>query len=65
MQSYGRQLWLANALIAEEIRRAEESRRAPKRPARTKSIRRAVGGSMVRFGARLAGEPTWELARSR
>jgi hypothetical protein len=63
MQSYGKdRLWLVNALIAEDIRKADEARRAP-RPAR--SIRRTVGGSIVRFGARLAGEPTWELARSR
>ena len=66
MDSYGKhQLWLVGALIAEDIRRAEEARRLPKRPARSKSVRRAVGGSIVRLGARLAGEPTWELARSR
>ena len=63
MQSYGKdRLWLVNALIAEDIRQADEARRAP-RPQR--SIRRSVGGSIVRIGARLAGEPTWELARSR
>ena len=66
MQSYGRhQLWLVNTLIAEDIRRADEARRLPRRSARSKSVRRAVGGSIVRLGARLAGEPTWELARSR
>ncbi len=66
MQSYGKhQLWLVNALIAEDIRRADEARRRPKQPARTWSIRRTVGGSIVRLGARVAGEPTWELARSR
>ena len=66
MQSYGKdRLWLAYALKAEDIRRAEEARRLPKQPARSKSIRRAVGGSIVRIGARLAGEPSWELARSR
>jgi hypothetical protein len=63
MQSFGRhQLWLVNALIAEDIRQAEDARRAPHN---AKSIRRAVGGSIVRFGARLAGEPSYELARSR
>ncbi len=63
MQSYGKdRLWLVHALIAEDIRKADEARRAP-RP--TRSIRRTVGGSIVRFGARLAGEPSWELARSR
>jgi len=66
MQSYGRhQLGLVNALIEQDIRRADEARRLPRRSARTRSIRRTVGGSIVRFGARLAGEPTWELARSR
>jgi hypothetical protein len=63
MQSYGRnRLWLVNALIAEDIRRADEARLA-QRPQR--SIRRSVGGSIVRIGARLAGEPTWEPVRSR
>jgi hypothetical protein len=63
MQSYGQdRLWLVNALIAEDIRRADQARRAPRS---TRSIRRTVGGSIVRIGARLAGEPTWELARSR
>jgi hypothetical protein len=55
-------LWLVNALIAEDIRRAENARRF-RRPAT--SIRRAIGTSIVRFGTRLAGEPTYELARSR
>ena len=63
MQSFRNdQLWLVNALIAEDIRRAEIARRF-KRPA--PSIRRAIGTSIVRFGTRLAGEPTYELARSR
>ena len=63
MQSYGKdRLWLVNALKAEDIRRAEAARLAPRT---TRSIRRTVGGSIVRLGARLAGEPTWELARSR
>jgi hypothetical protein len=63
MQSFKNdQLWLVNALIAEDIRRAEIARRF-QRPAT--SIRRAVGTSIVRFGTRLAGEPTYELARSR
>jgi hypothetical protein len=63
MQGYQNdRLWLVSALIAEDIRRADDARRAPKRPAR--SIRRAIGGSIVRFGARLAGEPSYELART-
>jgi len=55
-------LWLVNALIAEEIRQAENARRF-RHPAT--SIRRAVGTSIARFGIRLAGEPTYKLARSR
>ncbi len=63
MQSYGQdRLWLVSALIAEDIRQADQARRAPRSNG---SIRRTVGGSIVRLGARLAGEPTWELVRSR
>jgi hypothetical protein len=63
MQSFQNdRLWLVTALIAEDIRRADQARRVPQRPAR--SIRRAIGGSIVRFGTRLAGEPTYELART-
>jgi alpha-galactosidase len=63
MQNDGRdRLWLVNALIAEEVRRAEANRLVA-RPAT--SIRRAIGTSIVRLGTRLAGEPTYELARSR
>ena len=63
MQSFhSDRLWLINGLIAEDIRRAELARLAPRRPT---SIRRALGTSIVRFGTRLAGEPSYELARSR
>jgi hypothetical protein len=63
MQSFPNdRLWLINALKAEEIQWAQNARRV-QRPAR--SIRRVVGTTIVRFGARLAGEPTYELARSR
>jgi hypothetical protein len=63
MHSYQNdRLWLINALIDEHVRQAEEARRIT-RPAT--SIRRALGTSIVRFGTRLAGEPTYELARSR
>jgi hypothetical protein len=62
MQSFQNdRLWLVNALIAEDIRRADQARRV--QPRATRSIRRAIGGSIVRFGARLAGEPSYELAR--
>jgi hypothetical protein len=63
MQSYGKdRLWLVHTLIAEDIRMADQARRVPRGK---RSIRRTVGGSIVRIGARLAGEPTWELSRSR
>jgi hypothetical protein len=63
MQSYENdRLWLINELRAEQIREAEIARQI-QRP--TRSIRRAIGASIIRFGTRLAGEPTYELARSR
>ena len=63
MQSFQRdQLWLIQALRAEDIRRANDARRFP---APQSSIRRAIGASIVRLGTRLAGDPTYELARSR
>jgi hypothetical protein len=63
MQSYSTiQLRLVNEMHAEQIRRAAMSRRF-ETPA--PSIRRAIGTSIVRFGTRLAGEPTHGLARSR
>jgi hypothetical protein len=62
MQNYQRdQLWLIQALRAEDIRRADDARRFP---SRQPSIRRAIGTSIVRLGTRVAGEPTFELARS-
>ena len=63
MQSYQNdRLWLIQALIAEDIRRANDARRVA---SRQPSIRRAIGTSIVRLGTRLAGDPTYELARSR
>jgi len=63
MQSFGKdQLWLIQALRAEDIRRANDARRFP---TRQPSIRRAIGTSIVRLGTRLAGDATYELARSR
>ena len=63
MQSYPTiQLRLINEMRAEQIRQAAISRRF-ETPA--PSIRRAIGTRIVRFGARLAGEPTYGLARSR
>jgi hypothetical protein len=63
MQSFATiQLRLVNDRRAEDLKQAEISRRF-ETPA--PSIRRAVGTSIVRFGTRLAGEPTYGLARSR
>ena len=63
MQSFPNdRLWLISALREEEIRRAENGRRNPRR---ANPIRRAIGTSIARFGTRLAGDPTYELARSR
>jgi hypothetical protein len=55
-------LWLINERRAEDLRLAAMSREIES-PA--PSIRRAIGTRIVRFGTRLAGEPTYGLARSR
>jgi hypothetical protein len=62
-QLYPLALFLANDAREREIRAAERSRRVPAQP--RQSVRRSVGRSIVRIGARLAGEPSLELARSR
>ena len=56
-------LYLANAARERELRAAAQARLAPRQPRR--SFRRVVGQSLVRAGARLAGEPSLELARFR
>jgi hypothetical protein len=56
------QLQLINDRRAEQMRQAANSRRF-ETPA--PSIRRAIGTTIVRIGTRLAGEPTYGLARSR
>ncbi len=56
-------LYLANAAREDDIRAAADARRAPRQPRR--SVRQAVGRSLVRAGERLAGEPSFELARLR
>jgi hypothetical protein len=64
MQSFAQyQLELVNERRARQIREASVARRFERRE--RQSIRRVVGGSIVRIGARLAGEPPFELARSR
>jgi len=63
MQSFANdQLRLINERRAEEFRRAAIGRQH-ETPA--PSIRRAIGTRVIRFGTRLAGEPTYGLARSR
>ena len=62
MQSFANdQLRLINQIRAEQMKQAANSRRF-ETPA--PSIRRVIGTSIVRLGTRLAGEPTYELARS-
>ena len=56
-------LYLANDARDRDIRDAARARRAPSQPHR--SIRKAVGQSLVRVGERLAGEHYPELARLR
>jgi hypothetical protein len=56
------QLWLINERRAETFRQAAVGR-SHETPA--PSIRRAIGTTIVRFGTRLAGEPTYTLARTR
>jgi hypothetical protein len=56
-------LYLATATRERELRAAARARLAPREPRR--SVRQAVGRSLVRAGERLAGEPSFELARFR
>ena len=56
-------LYLANDAREREIRAADRARMAPSQP--RQSVRRSVGRSIVKIGARLAGEPSLGLARSR
>ena len=56
-------LFLANDARERELRAAARERLVPRQPRR--SARQAVGRSLVRAGQRLAGEQSFELARSR
>ena len=56
-------LYLANDAREREIRAAERARLVPVQP--RQSVRQNVGRSIVKIGARLAGEPSLELARFR
>ena len=56
-------LYLVNEAHARQIREAALARQVPSRPQR--QLRRSIGHSIVRLGERLAGEPSFELVRSR
>ena len=56
-------LYLANAAREDDLRAAADARRVRRQPRR--SLRLAVGQSLVRVGERLAGEQSLELARFR
>ena len=56
-------LYLANEERDRAYRAAELRRQVPRQPRR--SVRLALGQSLVRVGERLVGEPNLELARSR
>jgi hypothetical protein len=63
MQTFANdQLRLVKAIRAEQMEQAAISRGFEKT---APNIRRAIGTRIVRFGARLAGEPMYGLARSR
>ena len=55
-------LQLSQERIQRDIEHAANSRRAARSEL---SIRRTVGHRIIRFGERLAAEPSLELARSR
>ena len=60
------QPWLAYALARDaQQRRIDASARERRLRQPTRSVRQAVGRSIVLIGARIAAEPTPELARSR
>ena len=56
-------LYLANEARDRELRAAARARRVQNQPRR--SVRQAVGQSLVRAGEWLVGDPNLELARSR
>ena len=63
MQNYAQhRLRLSQERIERDIQHAADSRRAARSEA---SIRRSVGHRIIRFGERLAAEPSLELVRSR
>ena len=56
-------LYLVNDAREREFRAAAEARLVARQPRR--SVRQAVGQSLVRVGERLAGDQSFELARLR
>ena len=64
MQNHARYtLQLSQERIERDIQHAADTRRAAARS--DSSIRRTVGHRIIRFGERLAAEPSLELVRSR
>jgi hypothetical protein len=56
-------LYLVNDAREREFRAAARARQVARQPRR--SVRQAVGQSLVRVGERLAGDQSFELARLR
>jgi hypothetical protein len=56
-------LYLVNEARERELRAAADARRVPRQP--RPPVRWSVGRSLVRFGERLAGEPSLNPARFR
>jgi hypothetical protein len=61
--AYPLALYLANDAREREIRAAQRARLVQSMP--RESVRRSLGRTIIKIGARLAGEPSRELARSR
>ncbi len=59
------QPWLALALAQHQRERQIEAAARERSVARSPSVRRAVGRRIMAVGARIAAEPSLELARSR
>jgi hypothetical protein len=58
-------LFVIQALIAEREERLRRTRLLVTEHRSRRRVRRWVGRQLVRFGTRLAGEPTWRPARAR
>jgi hypothetical protein len=65
VQSSNLNLFVIHALIAEREERLRRTRLLVNEHRSRRRVRRWVGRQMVRFGTRLAGEPTWRTVRAR